>query len=59
MTTNQQVTYRIGRGVPSPAPQKAITLWGFVLDLTHRVAFMGLGMLAIVLTVGVNQYTPH
>lgn len=56
---NQQVTYRVGRGVPSPAPDEPITLVGFLVDLTSKVAFMGLGLVAIVLTVGVNQYTPH
>lgn len=59
MTINQQVTYRVGRGVPSPAPDRTITLFRFLVDLTSKVAFMGLGLLAIVLTVGVNQYTPH
>lgn len=55
---NQQVTYRVGRGVPSPAPDSNRTLfWDWFLDFVPKVAFMALGFAAVVLTAGMDAYT--
>jgi hypothetical protein len=57
---NQQVTFRVGRGVPkasrSPRPETPLTL---ALHFVTNLAWLGLGLAAIVLTIGVNQFTPH
>jgi len=58
---SQQVTYRIGRGprALSPDPERKDTLVDWVFDILPKVLFPAMGLVAIVLTIGVNQYTPH
>jgi hypothetical protein len=57
---NQQVTFRVGRGPRpksrAPRPETPLTL---ALHFFTSLAWLGLGLAAIILTIGVNQYTPH
>lgn len=57
---SQQVTYRIGRGAQAssraPRPETPLTL---ALYFATKLTWFGLGLAAIILTIGVNPYTPH
>lgn len=47
---NQQVTYRVGRGVPSPAPKSGSTLLDWALDILPRVILPAMFVAAVFFT---------
>lgn len=59
---SQQVTFRVGRGpqAQSPTPQavKGNKLTGILFDAFSNFVFWSMSLAAIILTVGVNPFTP-
>ena len=57
---SQQVTYRVGRepraSSRAPRPETPLTL---ALYFATKLTWFGLGLAAIILTIGVNQFTPR